>query len=116
MSHRIIKMRTMLKDGLKAEGSTLNWDHVTDQIGMFCYSGMTAEMVDKLAKEWHIYMTKNGRISMAGVTSGNVGYLAKAMHAVTKDGGMQGESSEKPAAEKPPTAKATAQNGEPEQP
>merc|ERR1719510_749955 len=108
MAHRIIKMRTMLKDGLKAEGSTLNWDHITDQIGMFCYTGMTGEQVDALAKDWHIYMTRNGRISMAGVTSGNVGYLAKAMHAVTKDGNMDAEIPEKPAAaaaEKPAEAK-----------
>merc|ERR1712203_1269538 len=70
MAGRIIKMRELLKDGLKKEGSTLNWDHVTNQIGMFTYSGMTGEQVDKLASDWHIYMTRNGRISMAGVTSG----------------------------------------------
>ena len=29
-------------------------------------------------------MIQDGRISMAGVTSGNVGHLAKAMHDVTK--------------------------------
>jgi len=57
---------------------------VTSQIGMFCFSGLTPEQVDKLRSEYHIYMTKNGRISMAGVTSKNVGYLAHAMHQVTK--------------------------------
>ena len=41
--------------------------------------------MDRLTNEYHIYLTKNGRISMAGVTSKNVGYLAEAMHAVTKD-------------------------------
>ena len=40
--------------------------------------------VDKLRTEYHIYMTKNGRISMAGVTSKNVEYLASSMHEVTK--------------------------------
>lgn len=84
MADRIIKMRTLLKAGLEAEGSTKNWDHITDQIGMFCFSAMTPEMVASLAKDHHIYMTANGRISMAGVTSKNVGPLAKAMHAVTK--------------------------------
>ena len=39
--------------------------------------------VDRLAKEFHIYMTRNGRISMAGVTTHNVQQLARAMHAVT---------------------------------
>lgn len=32
----------------------------------FAYTGLTGEQVDKLAQEHHIYMTRNGRISMAG--------------------------------------------------
>ena len=39
--------------------------------------------VDLLAKEHSIYMTRNGRISMAGVTSKNVDRLAAALHKVT---------------------------------
>ena len=39
--------------------------------------------VDKLANDFSIYMTRNGRISMAGVNSHNVERLAKAMHEVT---------------------------------
>mmetsp|Transcript_35272 Transcript_35272/g.51807 ORF Transcript_35272/g.51807 Transcript_35272/m.51807 type:complete len:410 (-) Transcript_35272:113-1342(-) len=84
MADRIITMRTALVGGLVTAGSTKNWEHVTNQIGMFCFSGMTPEQVEKLRLEYHIYMTKNGRISMAGVTSKNVGYLAESMHAVTK--------------------------------
>jgi aspartate aminotransferase len=45
MADRIITMRTALKDGLAKAGSTRNWDHVTSQIGMFCFSGMTPEQV-----------------------------------------------------------------------
>lgn len=40
--------------------------------------------VDRLTKEFSIYLTKDGRISIAGVTSGNVAYLAHAMHEVSK--------------------------------
>lgn len=40
--------------------------------------------VERLTKEFSVYMTKDGRISVAGVTSGNVGYLAHAIHQVTK--------------------------------
>ena len=50
---------------------------------MFCYSGLTPEQVDTLKDDYHIYLTRNGRISMAGVTSSNVGYLADAMYKVT---------------------------------
>jgi len=84
MADRIIVMRDTLKASLAKEGSVRNWDHITSQIGMFCFSGMTPEQVERLRTEFHIYMTKNGRISMAGVTSKNVGYLASAMHQVTK--------------------------------
>ena len=51
---------------------------------MFCYTGLTPEQVDQMKGEYHIYLTKDGRISMAGLTSKNVEYVAGAMHAVTK--------------------------------
>ncbi|KAL1812759.1 hypothetical protein ACET3Z_022824 [Daucus carota] len=84
MADRIIGMRTSLRENLENLGSPLSWEHITNQIGMFCYSGMTPEQVDRLTNDFHIYMTRNGRISMAGVTTGNVGYLANAIHEVTK--------------------------------
>jgi len=52
---------------------------------MFCFSGLTPEQVDKLREEHHIYLTKDGRISMAGINTGNVEYIANAIVAVTKD-------------------------------
>ncbi|XP_062327075.1 aspartate aminotransferase, mitochondrial [Osmerus eperlanus] len=84
MANRIIKMREQLVANLQKEGSTCNWQHVIDQIGMFCFTGLKPEQVERLTKEFSVYMTKDGRISMAGVTSGNVGYLAQGIHAVTK--------------------------------
>ena len=65
-------------------GSSRNWSHVTQQIGMFCYSGMTQEQVARLQSEYGIYMTKDGRISMVALTPDNVGPVARAMHQVTK--------------------------------
>uniref|UniRef100_A0A6M2DL54 Aspartate aminotransferase n=1 Tax=Xenopsylla cheopis TaxID=163159 RepID=A0A6M2DL54_XENCH len=84
MADRIISMRTQLKDNLVKEGSIRNWDHITDQIGMFCYTGMSEEQVARITKDFHVYLTKDGRISVAGITSKTVAYLAKAMHEVTK--------------------------------
>ena len=34
-----------LKAGLANAGSVKNWDHITNQIGMFCFTGMTPEQV-----------------------------------------------------------------------
>jgi aspartate aminotransferase len=84
MADRIISMRDLLKSNLEKEGSSQNWQHITDQIGMFCFTGLKPEQVERLNKEFSIYLTKDGRISVAGVTSGNVEYLAHAMHQVTK--------------------------------
>jgi len=84
MADRIISMRTKLKEGLAREGSSHNWQHITDQIGMFCFTGMTPEQVAKITKDHSVYLTKDGRISVAGISSKNVDYLAHAMHDVTK--------------------------------
>ena len=40
--------------------------------------------VEKIISDHSVYLTKDGRISVAGISSSNVGYLAKAMHDVTK--------------------------------
>lgn len=84
MADRIITMRQKLKAGLIREGSTRNWEHITDQIGMFCFTGMKPDQVEKIIKEYGVHLTKDGRVSVAGVTSQNVDYLAAAIHAVTK--------------------------------
>lgn len=39
---------------------------------------------ERLTKDFSVYLTKDGRISMAGVTSKNNTYLANAIHEVTK--------------------------------
>lgn len=84
MADRIISMRKALRDGLAREGSQRDWSHVTDTIGMFCYTGMTSEQVTRLWNEFSVYLTKDGRVSIAGITSKNVDYLAHAIHQVTK--------------------------------
>jgi len=51
---------------------------------MFCFTGLNGDQVKLLKEKWHIYMTGDGRISMAGVSSDKVAYLAEAIHDVTK--------------------------------
>ncbi|KAF5837449.1 pyridoxal phosphate-dependent transferase [Dunaliella salina] len=82
MAHRIILMRSVLRKNLEELNSPWKWNHITDQIGMFAYSGLSPEHVDKLAQQHSIYMTRNGRISMAGITSKNVNRLSEAIHHV----------------------------------
>jgi aspartate aminotransferase len=83
MAIRIEKMRVKLVDALKAAGSKHDWQHITSQIGMFTFTGMNEEMCRQLTNEFHIYLTLNGRISMAGLNHSNLHYVADAIHAVT---------------------------------
>jgi|TARA_B100000524_G_scaffold15075_1_gene8231 aspartate aminotransferase len=84
MAERIGTMRKLLREKLDALGSTHNWSHITNQIGMFAFTGMTPEMCDQLTEEHAIFLTRDGRISLAGINPSNVDKVASAMHDVTK--------------------------------
>lgn len=84
MSGRIKDMRIALRSKLEELGTPGTWNHITDQIGMFSFTGLSEQQVLAIRKESHVYMTKNGRISMAGLNTGNVEYFAKAVDAVVR--------------------------------
>ena len=85
MAGRIISMRKGLRERLEALGTPGSWNHITDQIGMFSFTGLSLEMCEFLLKEKHIYLLRSGRISMCGVTPGNIDYVASSINeAVTK--------------------------------
>ena len=73
MADRINTMRTVLRTKLEETGSTHSWDHITKQIGMFAYSGLTKDQVMQMREKHHIYCTLDGRISMA-VSPGSSNY------------------------------------------
>jgi len=80
MSSRIIEMRTGLRKRIEDLGTPGDWSHITTQIGMFSYTGLDEEQCLYLQKEKHLYLLKSGRISMCGVTPGNIDYVAKAIN------------------------------------
>mmetsp|Transcript_98462 Transcript_98462/g.158776 ORF Transcript_98462/g.158776 Transcript_98462/m.158776 type:complete len:466 (+) Transcript_98462:234-1631(+) len=85
MSDRIISMRVELVNALSAvkcpppNANFADYSHITSQIGMFAYTGLSKDQCHVLTDRFHIYCTKNGRFSMAGVNPGNVGFIAQAM-------------------------------------
>ena len=84
MAGRISSMRHALRDRLEKLEVPGQWDHLTSQIGMFCYSGLTIEQVDVLRDVHHVYMTKDGRMSVAGLNASNVDYVAGAIKSVVE--------------------------------
>ncbi|KAK4485873.1 hypothetical protein RD792_008524 [Penstemon davidsonii] len=81
MADRIISMRQKLFDALRNRGTPGDWSHIIKQIGMFTFTGLNRNQVSFMTEEYHIYMTSDGRISMAGLSSKTVPHLADAIHA-----------------------------------
>jgi aspartate aminotransferase len=77
------EMRAGLVAKLKERGNEHDWSHVTSQIGMFAFTGMSKDMVNELREKYAIYMTMDARISIAGLNTGNLDYVADGFHAVT---------------------------------
>jgi len=80
MAQRIIDMRQELYDLLTKELKTPgNWDHIINQIGMFSFTGINPSQSQALVERAHVYLTANGRISMAGLNSKNIRYFAESL-------------------------------------
>ena len=48
MSNRIREARHMLVEKLYEQGSSHDWSHINNQIGMFAYTGLSSEQVNIL--------------------------------------------------------------------
>lgn len=79
MSGRILAMRKGLRERLEAKTKPGAWKHVTDQIGMFSYTGLNVEQIEILKKKYHIYMLSSGRINICGLNTNNLDYVADAI-------------------------------------
>eukprot|EP01118_Nematostelium_gracile_P015864 TRINITY_DN643_c0_g1_i1.p1 TRINITY_DN643_c0_g1~~TRINITY_DN643_c0_g1_i1.p1 ORF type:complete len:406 (-),score=118.73 TRINITY_DN643_c0_g1_i1:44-1261(-) len=82
MAGRIQAVRQKLFDALKEKG--IVWEHLIKQIGMFGYTGLTASQVERLTNVHHVYLTSDGRISLAGLQSHTIPVLADAIYDVVQ--------------------------------
>lgn len=64
VSKRIIEVRHLLRSELERLGTPGKWNHITDQIGMFSFTGLNEKICVDLINKHHVYMLKNGRISL----------------------------------------------------
>ena len=82
MRERILSMRKRLHAVLHAKMPARDFGHFLSQRGMFSYTGLTPEQVDRLRTEHAVYVLRSGRMCVAGLNSGNVEATADAMAAV----------------------------------
>ncbi|MBI1372675.1 MAG: aminotransferase class I/II-fold pyridoxal phosphate-dependent enzyme [Phycisphaera sp.] len=82
MRDRINGMRQLFVDTLKAKGVDQDFSFITEQRGMFSFSGLSKEQVDELRDKHAIYIVGSGRINVAGMTESNMDRLCTAIAAV----------------------------------
>lgn len=82
MRNRIKGMRTAFVQGLKKAGAKQDFSFIEKQNGMFSFSGLNKDQVERLKKEYAIYIVGSGRINVAGMTESNMDELCKAIVAV----------------------------------
>ena len=84
MRERIRAMRAGFVDGLRSLGVQRDFSFVTAQRGMFSYSGLRPDQVERLREEFAIYAVSTGRICLASLNSRNLApvcaAIAKVLH------------------------------------
>ncbi|WP_418146577.1 amino acid aminotransferase [Actinobacillus pleuropneumoniae] len=79
MRDRIKGMRNRMVQLLKEKGAKQDFDFIAKQNGMFSFSSLTPEQVDRLREEFAIYAVRSGRINVAGITDQNIDTLCEAI-------------------------------------
>ncbi|WP_417068089.1 amino acid aminotransferase [Niveibacterium terrae] len=79
MRTRIREMRKGLAERLAERGVKRDLSFVTNQRGMFSYTGLSAAQVETLRTEYGIYAVSTGRICVAALNSRNLDYVADAL-------------------------------------
>ena len=79
MRVRIKQMRSTLVERLKAAGVKQDMSFITDQVGMFSYSGLSKDQMVRLRSEFGVYGTDTGRMCVAALNSKNIDYVCQSI-------------------------------------
>jgi aromatic-amino-acid transaminase len=79
MRVRIKAMRSSFVEKLKAAGVQQDMHFITQQIGMFSYSGLTKDQMVRLRNEFGVYGTDTGRMCVAALNSKNIDHVCASM-------------------------------------
>ena len=82
MRERIRTTRVALVDKLRAAGVQGDLDYIVRQKGMFSYSGLSKEQMQRLRSEFGVYGLDSGRICVAAVNSRNIDAVVTALSQV----------------------------------
>jgi len=79
MRERVQLMRQTMVEQLHARGVQQDFGFVVRQRGMFSYSGLSAEQVERLRNDFGIYAVTTGRICVAALNQRNIDSVTQAI-------------------------------------
>jgi aromatic-amino-acid transaminase len=79
MRTRIKQMRVAMVDKLKSAGVKQDMGFITDQVGMFSYSGLSKDQMVRLRTEFSVYGTDTGRMCVAALNSKNIDHVCESI-------------------------------------
>ena len=82
MRYRLKSMRSLLVSTLHEVAPEHDFSHLERANGLFSFLGVSQEQVERLKKDYGIYLVGSSRINFAGITPANVRYLAESIAAV----------------------------------
>jgi aspartate aminotransferase len=82
MRERLQSMRSLLVSALHQTAPEHDFSHLEHANGLFSFLGVDEQQVERLKKEFGVYLVGSSRVNVAGITPGNVRYLAESIAAV----------------------------------
>ena len=82
ISSRLELTRVHLRAKLEELCPSHKWSHITEQNGIFWYSGLISSQVETLINEHSIYVCEDGRVNIAGINHTNIDFLAEVIRDV----------------------------------
>ena len=79
MVARMKSLRALLAGRLASLRPDVDFGWLVKQRGMFSLLGLDEDGIAALREQHHVYMPRDGRINVAGISDGNVDYVARAI-------------------------------------
>ncbi|XP_029295978.1 LOW QUALITY PROTEIN: putative aspartate aminotransferase, cytoplasmic 2 [Cottoperca gobio] len=77
---RLMLIREILRERLRLLGTPGCWDHLTQQGGLYCCTGLNGAQVEFLSKRRHVYLLPSGCLNVSAINGRNLDYIAESIH------------------------------------
>ncbi|KAK2837472.1 hypothetical protein Q5P01_014684 [Channa striata] len=77
---RCMLIRKILRDRLRLLGTPGCWDHLVQQSGLYCCTGLNGQQVEFLSKWRHVYLLPSGCLNVSAINGRNLDYIAESIY------------------------------------